>query len=144
MPMLHQPPIRLIQPYNPTVHPYIRHQNPTISMICPECHDLNLQGREEGFIVRVSKFQPGCKFCALLLSLVEHFAPLVTHGDLEPKLRIDQMMQDCAAVNIEIMVNDLAQGLGSVVTAASVWLYRTTGRRLTSLYCVFPKLTDCV
>ncbi|KAH6703295.1 heterokaryon incompatibility protein-domain-containing protein [Leptodontidium sp. MPI-SDFR-AT-0119] len=95
-------------------------------MICPECHDLNLQGREEGFIVRVSKFQPGCKFCALLLSLVEHFAPLVTHGDLEPKLRIDQMMQDCAAVNIEIMVNDLAQGLGSVVTAASVWLYRTT------------------
>ncbi|KAH7371835.1 heterokaryon incompatibility protein-domain-containing protein [Cadophora sp. MPI-SDFR-AT-0126] len=94
-------------------------------MSCRKCHDLNLTGREDGFIVRISDFQSSCRFCILLLSLVQDFAPGVRDSSLEAKVRLDLLLQECPAVNIEVFVNDLAQGPGSFVTAASFWVYRT-------------------
>jgi hypothetical protein len=89
-------------------------------MPCESCKNLDLRGHEEGFILKLADIQETCKYCSLLLSLVQHFAPNADHDKTKGMLRID--LRDCAATNVEIM--SAFDDYGSLVTVANLWVYR--------------------
>jgi len=92
-------------------------------MPCESCKNLDLRGIEEGFILKLADIQETCKYCSLLLSLVQHFAPNADHDKTKGMLRID--LHDCAATNVEIM--SAADDYGSSATLANLWVYRMLG-----------------
>ncbi|KAF8847169.1 HET-domain-containing protein [Acephala macrosclerotiorum] len=89
-------------------------------MPCKTCKNLDLRGYKEGFILKLADIQETCKYCSLLLSLVQHFAPNADHDKTKGMLRID--LQHCAATNVEII--SATDDYGSWDTLASLWVYR--------------------
>jgi hypothetical protein len=92
-------------------------------MPCESCKNLDLRGQEEGFILKLADIQETCKYCSLLLSLVQHFAPNADHDKTKGMLRID--LQHCTATNVEIM--SATDDYGSSDTLATLWVYRRLG-----------------
>ena len=92
-------------------------------MPCESCKNLDLRGHEEGFILKLADIQETCKYCSLLLSLVQHFAPNADRDKAKGMLRID--LQHCTATNVEIM--SATDDYGSSDTLATLWVYRRLG-----------------
>lgn len=92
-------------------------------MPCEFCKNLDLRGHEEGFILKLADIQETCKYCSLLLSLVQHFAPNADHDKKKGMLRID--LQNCTATNVEIM--SASDDYGFLDTLATLWVYRRLG-----------------
>jgi len=90
-------------------------------MSCKFCNSLDPRGSEEGFLVNISDLKESCRYCSLLRSLARHFAPYQEDGLLKPFLRID--LQEGNVVNVELAVEDLANGPGSLKTLANFFVY---------------------
>lgn len=90
-------------------------------MSCKFCNNFDPRGYEEGFLVNLADLQESCKFCSLLRSLASHFAPYKEDGLLNPFLRIDR--QEGNVVNVELMVENPANGPGSLETLANFFVY---------------------
>jgi hypothetical protein len=89
-------------------------------MLCKACKNLDLRGHEEGFMLELADIQETCKYCSLLLSLVQHFAPSADYDKTKGMLCID--LQHCAAMNVEII--SAIDDYGSSDTVANLWVYR--------------------
>ena len=92
-------------------------------MPCEFCKNLDLRGHEKDLVLKLADIQETCKYCSLLLSLVQHFAPNANHDKTKGMLRIDP--QYCSATNVEIMAATDTSGVWD--TLATIWVYRTLG-----------------
>ena len=93
-------------------------------MACKFCNSFDPRGYEEGFLINLSDLQENCRFCSLLRSLARHFALYKEDGLLKPFLRIDR--QEGNVVNVELVVDDPANGPGSLETSANFYVYNTS------------------
>lgn len=99
-------------------------------MACESCKDLNLIGHEEGFILELTDMRKACKYCSLLLSLVQYFAPEAYDNEIKGTLRIDR--QDYIATNVEII--SATDDYGDSNTLANLWVYQRSGTHLYSCF----------